>query len=496
LSESGENLRFIGIVDSEDEFNELVKPEELGGRGYKLVYNDDTGEWFLVKRYADGTVEYYKVHPALHKLAEQVYKYHVKKQSASLSKISSMSKYHELGLTYSSLATIHTAISILRRLLLEGIDESDLVEYAEKFSTREAYIDSIRRGLFRSYTLKPGVAEVARNILMTIIAYTSSLATPSSIQAMITAKLLLQMFEYDPAQTGIEYVMCVKRARRQGKDESICRQYLQKPGVWRIRSLSDSYVISEVNSLLNELEASLSACVGEASWSEDILQFHEVIIWIYRHTCSLCHEFMKTKEFEKLQRLAIRRLGIPFFMVDVDEPVSKSTVYQYLTIKTLLLDRSLTLPILIYYNFPERKVVIWSAGLNDHKYLPIDEHIDGLISVFFEVEYERDPSTGEVRIKGIKGEKQDASEEVLRTILHRTIIVEERGARRELVRQQVLLVLRQYGGKLPRKELIEKVAQRTRVSPQTVGKILNKMAGQDIIIDEKGVVRLVQVTRK
>lgn len=486
----------MGIVDDEDEFNELVKSEDLGGKGYKLVYNDDTGEWFLVKRYADGTVEYYKVHPSLSKLAEKTYNYGLKKQSASLSKISSIRKYRELGLTYSSLASIHTAISELRRLLLEGIDESDLVEYAEKFSTREAYVDSIRRGLFRSYTLKPGVAEVARNILMTIIAYTSSLATPSSIQAMITAKLLLQMFEYDPTQSGVEYAMCIKRARREGMDESMCKQYLLKPGVWRIRSLSDSYVISEVNSLLNELEASLSACVGEASWSEDILQFHEVIIWIYRHTCSLCHEFMKTGEFEKLQRLAIRSLGIPFFMVDVDEPVSKSTVYQYLTIKTLLLDRSLTLPILIYYNFPERKVVIWSAGINDHKYLPIDEHIDGLITVFFDVEYEKDPSTGEVRIKGIKGEKPGASEEVLRTILHRTIVAEDRSARSELVRQQILVLLRKHGGKMRRKELVDKVSHITRVPPQTVGKILNKMAGHDVIIDEEGVVRLIKTSSR
>jgi len=479
----------MGTVDTEEQLKDLL------ANGYRIVFDEDRGEWFMIKRFADGTIEYYKIHPALHNLAEQEYKYQLKKQGASLSAISSIQKYRELGLTYSSLATLHTAISELRRLILEGIDESDLVEYAERFSTREAYIDSVRKGLFRSYTLKPGVAEVARNILMTIIAYTSSLATPSSIQAMITAKLLLQMFEYDPTQTGIEYAMCVKRARRQGRDENICRQYLQKPGVWRIRSLSDSYVISEVNSLLNELEASLSACVGEASWSEDILQFHEVIIWIYRHTCSNCKAIMNTKEFEKLQRLAIRSLGIPFFMVDVEEPVSKSTVYQYLTIKTLLIDRGLTLPILIYYNFPEKRVIIWSSGIDDHQRLPIDEHIGGLISVFFELEYKKDPATGEVKVD-VKGERQGASEAVLRTILHRTIIVEERGARRELVRQQVLLVLRQYGGKLPRKELIEKVAQRTRVSPQTIGKILNKMAGQDIIIDEKGVVRLVQLARK
>lgn len=485
-----EELKFVGVVESEDEFKNLV------ARGYKPVVNEKTNEWFLIKRYADGTVEYYKVSPALYKLAEQLYDYQLKKSGASLSHISSIQKYREMGLTYSSLATIHTTINELRKLLLDGMTPSDKIFFSDKYRTAEAYIDAVKRGVFRSYKLKPGVAEVARNILMTIIAYTSSLATPSSIQAMITAKLLLQMFSYDPTTSGEDYTRCVEEYKKMGLDPSECKAYLDLPGYWYIRSLSaSSSAVDEVNRLLNELEASLSACVGEASWSEDILQFHEVIIWLYSHACSNCKAVMSTKEFEKLQRLTIRSLGIPFFMVDIDEPVSKSVVYQYLTIKTLLIDRGLTLPILIYYNFPARRVVIWSGGLDDHKLLPIEEHMDGLVRVFFDIEIKRDPRTGEIIDIEKKGERQGASEYILRTILNRTIISEERTTKHDIVRQQVLLLLRRYG-EIPRKKLIDMVSERTRVPPATVGRVLNKMAGQDIIIDENGVVKLVHVTRK
>ena len=491
MSEEGEAPlpRYLGTVRDVEDVDQLL------AKGFRPVV--EGGKVLLVRGTGDGTVEYYVVDrgsEAFRRLA-QVSQVDVVEDTAFAVGYSDVSRFVETGIVYGAFAALHSAIDELRFLLLDAMDPYDKQRFAYRSRTAAIYLESRRRGVFTRYALSPGAGEAARKVLTTIISLVSSQPTPSAIQAAITAKLLLHMLRYDVVYTGYEYEGCVKSAVARGASrdeaEERCSDLLHLPGRWYVESLSGRPADEEVMSLLNELEASVAMAFGESSWGEDVLRYNQVILWLYKDNCPNCAMIMRTRNFREFVEAMMRFRDIPVFPVNADFGVSKSVVYQYLTIKTLLMDRGLTTPILVFYDVPERRIVIWSSSQRDHDLLPIPEHVSDppLPCVFLRCEKRCDESG--CWLEPTEKERDDCLEVISRVLFEQQLVVKEGRTRAEVISRILINILREAGGVMPRRELVRIVARRARTAPQYVGKIIGQLAARGrIIIDDKNNVHL------